>query len=454
MGDSHKVSYSDALKNVQDTIATADSLRGLFSQIRSDVKEYLEWKNRLDGLLKDLGDWAPMVYRPGGQWWLPVLRTGPFEEYLSSRDGILSPAPDCQARVGWAKLLHALGLRPTDTNTLDWKSTRNTSFDPTAPDAIRLETEGRVLCHIINLFKLYGADTNIAQPADKMPTTFKLQFGHLTISEPSTTSGTRSVTFEEISHRALGTPTTPFKVATSLGIPKSYGKFDDGTAYALYEQALGYGISATQAALSVGVDHHKRPRKDRAADLIKSIKLITQMERDPVLITTRWINDVSRIWRRVTLDPSSQKKDNKPDTRLVDFLIEKVSSTEILTTIKRATGANDEDIIDEATSAIKRCCMVHGGFVVHWTTRFKSKTHLENVLPVILKGGLPTLLANLQGAWEGSWNRELGEMVNEGSLEELLKLPRRLVNQNILIMGFAEGHQFWDNNQHCYVGEK
>lgn len=61
-------SYSDAVKTVQDTITTMDSLRGLFLQVHSDVKEYLEWKTRLNGVLQDLGEWAPMVYRPGGQW--------------------------------------------------------------------------------------------------------------------------------------------------------------------------------------------------------------------------------------------------------------------------------------------------------------------------------------------------------------------------------------------------
>ena len=445
-------SYSEALKNVQDTIATADSLRGLFSQIRSDVKEYLEWKTRLDGLLQDLGEWAPMVYRPGGQWWLPVLRAPPFEEYLSDHNGVVSPAPDCQARVGWAKLLHALGLRPTDTKTLDWKSTRSTSFDPTAPDAIRLEMEGRVLCHMVNLFKIYDEDTNARAvhrggKRGRPAATLELQFGRLTIAEPAMMEEIVDLTFEEVSHRALHKRTAPFKVHAMHA--DLCGEFDAGTAYASYELALRYGISATKAALSVSNDYHQRARKDRAADLLASMGFIEQLKGQPVLITKRWIEDVCRIWRRVTVNPG---ENGDEDTRLVDLLVQGMSSPEIMARIRKESGAEDRFIIGAINKDIKLCCMVNGDLAIYWTLRSKSKTSLDECMPWILEEQLPSLLAGVKGAWAGSWNRELGEMVDEGTLERLLNLPHTLANKGILIMMYAEGHELWDANPRCYVG--
>ncbi|KAK1758180.1 hypothetical protein QBC47DRAFT_373853 [Echria macrotheca] len=452
MGDTNQTegqqsagAYAKALKNVQDTISTADSLRGFFMQARSDVKDYLNWKTQLNNLLEDLGEWAPVVYRPDG-WWLPILRAEPFENYLREQQGILSPAPDCRARVGWAKLLHVLGLRPTDTRTLDWKSTRKSSFDPTAPDAIRLEVEGRVLCHIVNLFQLYGEENNDSRKNQRAELIeFHLSFGTFSIKRGGS-SGRFLVTFDEKSQKALGEQVLPFQwlgMRDGKGILRRRGRHsacEQGTAFVTYELALAYGISKAQLALSL--DGHRRPRKDRARDLIRAIEAVDSAEKsgkkDFLLITKQWVDDAQRIWRRVTVNPDV---DGKADTRLINFLVEGVcSSPEVRAPIPATI-----------TKFVEGFCMTDGrALELYWDSRARSNSY--GLWYLVLHKRKRELLSHLKGAWEGEWNAELAEMVDDGSsLAEVLDLPQEIVNAPIIFLPLTEGHPLWDSKARCHV---
>ena len=86
--------------DIQATISSANSLLGLYKEIEGEVAGYHDWKQRVNNLLADLGEWAPMAFR-NNRWWLPVLRTNQFESHLAANEGVLTPhAADCDASIG------------------------------------------------------------------------------------------------------------------------------------------------------------------------------------------------------------------------------------------------------------------------------------------------------------------------------------------------------------------
>ncbi|KAB5582325.1 hypothetical protein GE09DRAFT_1049357 [Coniochaeta sp. 2T2.1] len=449
--------YAKALKNIQETTTTATGLLGLYQQFRGEFGNYHAWSKQIEDLKEDLGEWALMVYRPDKSWWLPVLRTEPFEEYLadalgSCEEGALKPAGDCKTSVGCAKLLHALALRPTDTPPLEWRRMGRT-FDATYPHAVRLEVESRVLCHIVNLFKIYDHASNTFRSTTigkYGASEFRLSFGAVTVKRGI--SGFLA-SFRESSHAALSRKAYPFDCRppnTCQYWARKVEKWGYGTAYMSNRMALEYGISPTRAALSADADHHKKTRKECAEKLIHSGYDVLESEEHLYLLTRRWINDVVRIWRRVTVNPDGQ---DKPDPRLIDILIKEMCSsahTRELSWVR--TTFDDAEALSYITEAVKTVCMFDGCFEVEWSLLSLSYSDEDRAI-MNVQEFIPDVLPSLKGAFEGEWNVQLGEMIGDRAhtLARVLGLPRAIVNAPTLLMELSEGHELWDTNVLCYV---
>lgn len=230
--------------DIQATISSANSLLGLYKEIEGEVAGYHDWKQRVNNLLADLGEWAPMVFRKNS-WWLPVLRTDQFESHLAANEGVLTPhAADCDASIGWAKLLYALGLHP-HSDIINWKSTQE-EFDPTSPGAIRLQVDGPVLCHIINLYKIYSWRSNYLRVYfEALPLQFTLSFGRLDITDRG---GSIVVVFGDGSQDELRQVKVPFQYEIPAHC-EWRRKIAEQLSFTLYQLALQYGISNTRATL-------------------------------------------------------------------------------------------------------------------------------------------------------------------------------------------------------------
>lgn len=217
----------------------------------------------------------------------------------------MSPRGSCGASVGWAKLLYALDLHP-NSKALHWKSTQRTKFDPTAPGAIRLEVDGPVLCHIINLYRIYDQHSNRSTTASGPPKVpFELSSGRLEIQQAGDSSAPLLLEFKEGSQEELGKTRVPFHYTESQ-FRRWTVKIYEGTAYTSYQLALRYGISNTRAALSVEGDHYEKSRKERGKRLISSMNIVLGSSQELLLVTERWIDHATRIRRRVTADPRSE----------------------------------------------------------------------------------------------------------------------------------------------------
>ena len=96
------------------------------------------------------GPWTDLAFYDENRNKRPVLKADRFRKYLEETDGKLKPSGPCLARAEWAQFVHALGIEPQKA-VLTWKSPAPSSPGPSGP-VIAMETDGEVLCHIVNLF--------------------------------------------------------------------------------------------------------------------------------------------------------------------------------------------------------------------------------------------------------------------------------------------------------------
>jgi hypothetical protein len=97
-----------------------------------------------------LGPWTDLAFYDENRNKRPVLKADRFRKYLEETDGKLKPNGPCLARAEWAQFVHALGIEPQKA-VLTWKSPAPSSLGPPGP-VTTIETDGEVLCHIVNLF--------------------------------------------------------------------------------------------------------------------------------------------------------------------------------------------------------------------------------------------------------------------------------------------------------------
>jgi hypothetical protein len=112
---------------------------------------YLNYEKKKE-LREKLGDWKDILFDANDKLNIPILPEQPFEKFLKKRNFSLSPAGARKGNWGWALLLHALNITP-DSGILERRFPFE-GFISASRNVIEAEVDGKVICHIVNL---YGA---------------------------------------------------------------------------------------------------------------------------------------------------------------------------------------------------------------------------------------------------------------------------------------------------------
>jgi hypothetical protein len=161
-------------------------------------------------------------------------------------------------------------------------------------------------------------------------------------------------------------------------------------------------------------------------------------ERDwnkPYLVTRSWIEEASRIKRRVTTNGGN-------DRSLVQYVIKSLAKRpEFVARMDESIegGALSwEDIIE---SDLERKCMFQGEtFHFYWSAHFSSER--SDYFEHLISRELPSILRQLELAPEASWKRTLSEIVPE--VIELLYMPHEAQNCPVLTLELASDHHLWN----------
>ncbi|KAL4947616.1 hypothetical protein BDW69DRAFT_110412 [Aspergillus filifer] len=131
-----------------------------------------------------LGEWVDEALDSEGRWLQPVLRRQAFEDHLVNADGHFQPQAQCKSSFAWAQLLYALIIRPNG-GVLAWRLP-STEIDPTVSGDLSLEVDGEVMCHVINLYRLYKHQVSRSSSAgceESKDTQYIFPFGRPSLSK-------------------------------------------------------------------------------------------------------------------------------------------------------------------------------------------------------------------------------------------------------------------------------
>ena len=379
------------------------------------------WQKQRSGstqLKRSLGEWAAEAKDLQGRWLQPVLENEAFEAHLIARRGRLQPRGQCESSFAWAQLLYALEIRP-GKGILSWRPP-SIENDPVNTGTVSLFIDGRVLCHIVNLYKLY---TTSSARVWKAPKSYQLPFGILMLEDEST----HSFRFIPGSEKELSTPRRPFqhRLQDEEGLREGHLKFDDDFVIAAYFDAVKHGVSDKAANL----EHASRPLQSRVKSLLQSMELLSQPNwNKPYLVTLAWINEASRIKRRVTTEGGG-------NSLLLEHIYKYFSERPEIISDLKATLPKDHSWEDELKARVKTLCMFQEDyFDFVWNVKDMSSLDNNPRFQAVLEQRLPEAIGKLNELPEASWGRALSAMDLGPELVRVLKLEHKIVNRPVVVL--------------------
>ncbi|MCJ1333443.1 hypothetical protein MMC10_010142 [Thelotrema lepadinum] len=426
MGDQSTV-YGQVVSDGQQTVTFAGAVVNLLGRPVSSL-----WQKRTNAqkLRDKLGEWAPEAQDAKGHWLKPVLRTKAFEDHLTKYDGRFTPSGTFTSCFAWAQLLYALDIGP-GRGVLAWRLPAD-DINPTDTGQIGLDMDGKVLCHIINLYRTYDdpAPTDFSRDDSKL--FCYLPFGKLSIEKkPSQVK----VVFESGTVKEISAPRQPFSVDEYLK-PRLRLRFEDGAVITRYYNAMHHNVSDMELLLPKAED----PLKTRVHALLSSIDLLEEADkRSPYIITQSWIEQASRVKRRVTTNGG------------MDFSI----GDDVVAAIQQA-GSPAEDLDESSDEMIQRqhervrrsvrakCMSQEKSYRFSWP-QFEneppSKESFRRYIDMAIWKVFPSMLKDFAHQSSGSWRHVLSEMAPE--VMALFKLPNTLEDIPIIVLEMTPGHELW-----------
>lgn len=397
-----------------------DVLCKLYGPISSLFGFY--WKENPARELKGkLGEWAGEAKDQQGRWRQPVLTKEAFERHLKANNGYFQPSGECTASFGWAQLLFALNIRPKkgdEAGIISWRLTMD-GAGPAQTGTVSLAMDGAVLCHIVNLYQKYTGGT---PSADK----FQLPFGELRLLNEST----HTYAFESFGESQLASLRKPFFYSRRDRnmIREGYLDLERNNVIALYENALGCGISEDRLKLS----DTQKPLIDRVNLLLAAMVAVNQDNWDaPYLITPSWIEFASRIKRRATTDGGN-------DDLLRRHIEIFISNDDAMVARLKIPLRDEGTWQDELTSTLKPLFMLkddHFEFIWNLTIELSSRINPRFV--DIVHELLHEALENLTATDEGTlWARTTSPQVPAEDLVKVLRLPHMILNKPVVVLSY------------------
>ncbi|KAK5457197.1 hypothetical protein LTS15_004978 [Exophiala xenobiotica] len=370
-------------------------------------------------LKESLGEWVTEAYDAQKRLMIPVLRKEAFVKHLLDTDGRITPSVPCTATAPWAHFLYALNIRP-GMGILQWKPAGQAVRLDNGSPRLHLEVGGEVLCHIINFYILdtYSAGCLISKYdiGPGQPITCKLQFGTLRFSktESSDTNSTSEVTaeFEAGTSADLASRREPFAV------PDETARFEEGTVFAHYQNALDHGVSNTQAKFPPDAS-----LTTRLTALLVNAKIGRARDRSEALLLTHdWLHEANRIRRRV-LSQGGQ------DTSFLDDLVSAVDGHEFMC----LDPAWVKDDLRERFAL--------GGNFFKYTYHSRYGPWLSREVEKPTDVALP-VLNGYAGEANGTWKHTL--FTEKSSVIKLLRMKDKIAcNETVRVLNFDRNSKLW-----------
>lgn len=410
--------YQEVLENATGTV---NFIELLFNKIIDPtvlaLRSSFQKRSVVDELKKGLGEWKSEARDSRGRWRQPYLRSDVFEKHFMKNNGLLEPPIRqnvCTASFGWAHFLYALHIRP-GAELVAWRIPPK-GEDPAKSGFVSLIIPEVIFYHIINLYQFYQAGT-------ASPDTYDFMFGEIIPKDHNS----RCFAFKSGGMATLMGPKLPFGFES--GQRKSNLRPAQGDIKAWYERALERWVSDE----SLELEHAKEDNTNaRVKSLLKAMKLIEARDwNNPYLISTAWVEEASRIKRRVTTGGGS-------DSALIDWVSECIASqpekVELLVSSLQKSRRDSWEV--ELSSYIRGLCMFNGeGFQFAWTSGLDSFPSTNNTaFAIALQRQLPWVLEKLAAEPAGSWAKKLSEDAPAEELLQILNLPHKILNAPVIVI--------------------
>ncbi|KAI1349076.1 hypothetical protein F5Y01DRAFT_193419 [Xylaria sp. FL0043] len=455
--------YGAIIGNGHQTVNLASAVLEL---IHRPLTTFWTRRNARAALRKGLGEWAEEAFDTNDQCQQPILREDPFVTHLIDNKAAFHPSGTCYATFAWAKLLYALDIRPGN-NIIEWRPL-GTDADPDKSGTLELALEGPVLCHIVNLYRIYETPYSVRpsyfEAKSRAALTLQFPFGALTIHlehygsggnsavEVTSEPGSWTATFKPHSNTELSARRQPFVTAQQNGLDWSGGPL----GFEPNSVAIKYVSTVKHAMCSDGLLRLPDPKdtiQTRCLSLCKCLATLTpppgvslnsasgstldmhnSMFPKPYLVTPSWIEQASRIKRRATTDGGTDKG-------LVDLLVQSLLEKPIVVgKIKEILGRDDETWQQTVRGVVRSDLFYkHDRFQFWWDEGARSYNYLDHVRTIAMEE-LPDALEFLAQSSPRTWLRSLSEMIPE--VITILRY-RTIENYPVLVLQLTSDHPLW-----------
>jgi hypothetical protein len=306
----------EGLATTSEAVATTSQTFSLIQNVDqffgSPISTTVAAKRRKKDKRVFLGEWHDFLYDSKVDlYYTPVLEKERFWQYLTRSQGILRPEGECVATSAWAKLLYGLGITPEKkllSKTLDTSNHgENHNME------IKLELDGEILCHIINLYQLSRDERMIETSVARNMEEWSTAFGHFELIKDPNSGKVVKVNYRRANDRSLKAVKRPFQNFSQWC---EHSIVNPDRVIPMYELSLNLGTSDSTIAWP-----------DKTATLTDRIKAILPNMRfldfghvtaNLVLITLSWLEEPDKIFRRVTLNGGSDKSFLEDILRKID----------------------------------------------------------------------------------------------------------------------------------------
>ncbi|MCJ1327966.1 hypothetical protein MMC10_004641 [Thelotrema lepadinum] len=420
MGDQGDA-YGQGVKNAQDTVGLVQTIVNLFSGLFTSQRKKRKDKQ---GPRERLGEWVLEAFDSQGRRLRPVLRVGAFKDHLNRHAGKFKPSGKCKSSLAWTYLLYALDIRPGG-GVLEWKfltkAARQKDFDFDS-----LEIDGEVLCYIINLYRLYSKSASSSSVLDGIETLFMMPFGNLYLQMKDSQA---VASFEPGTPKELSTLRRPF--TTSSNVLKGRDlQFSNESGVSSHEKAITEGFSDDRLRLP----GPKEPLDERAVALTSCLKILLRQTtlNKTYLLTPSWIEEVSRIKRRVTTNGCGD---------LILLLKNSEDIKEELFRVNRVWEGIVESFMTEKTMDKE------DSYHLPWTRKgvlpyYASIPVSGNTIDHYIFDKLPDVLEQYKKQPSGFWRHSLSTL-SPRILARLLQIPEKIEDVSVIVLEFTPGHELW-----------
>jgi hypothetical protein len=385
----------------------------------------------VQALRERLGEWAQEAVDANGRWLQPVLRNRAFEDHLVKENGFFKPSGSCESTFAWAHLLYALDIRP-GRGVLAWRVPTD-GINPADFGQISLDIDGQALCHIVNLYREYTSSAPNELSRASPGSVCRLPFGTLSIHKDESKF---IVSFQSGTPEELCAPRVPFSCSVQR-YPVKHLRFEQEVVVAKYYNAIHHGVSDTRAVLP----NPTCSLIERTRGLADSVRFLGQGRWDnPYLLTLSWLEEASRIKRRVSTNGGE-------DSSLIDDIITALAKMPDVVKRLREVCSWDsgnweywvKDILKEKFMFTK------DQFHLVWTRGLKSKSLTGVAVERIIREELPAVLVQVLAQFKtepaGTWRHILSEMASDAVA--LLDIPTKWVSRPGVVLELTQESEMW-----------